>query len=211
MSSSRGQDTLERAHVVKDFLAFCLKSNFTETSLAKHLKVRKAGRKTAPKVKEKTLIDITAEGHQGLLEEIESLRGERVSVAQDIQRAAADKDFRENAPLDAARERQGLLEARIREIEDVLQRARLVTAESQFGVSQDQRRVKLGSKIRLVDSISGEEMAYTLVNASEANPMEAKLSVVSPVGKALLDHREGEEVGVATPRGTLRYRIKGLE
>jgi transcription elongation factor GreA len=210
-ASARGQENADRAQAVKEFLSFCFRSKFTETPLAKHVKVRKTGRKPTSRKKGQSAIDITPEGYQSLSEELETLRGERVTVAQDIRRAAADKDFRENAPLDAARERQGHLEARIRELEDSLQRARLVSPDAQDSVRREERRVKLGSKVKLLDSASGEEMAYTLVNASEANPMDSKLSVASPVGKALIGHRAGEEVEVATPRGNLSYRVKGIE
>ena len=212
MAGSAGrQDTVERVQAVKDFLSFCYKSSFTQTAVAKHVKVRKAGRKSVSREKGRATMDITPEGYQALLDELETLRGERVTVAQDINLAAADKDFRENAPLDAARERQGHLEARIRELEDGLQRARLMITDAQGSIHALERRVKLGSKVRLLDASSGEEMVYTLVNASEASPLDFKMSVVSPVGKALMDHAVGEEVEVAAPRGNIRYRIKGVD
>ena len=210
--SSGWQDTTERVQAVKDFLSFCYKSNFTQMSLAKHVRVRKSGRRSAaPKEKLRDAMDITPEGYQNLLIELETLRDERVAVAKDINLAAADKDFRENAPLDAARERQGHLEARIRDLEDGLQRARLTYTDAQGSDIHVKRRVRLGSKVKLLDSSSKEEMVYTLVNASEASPMDFKMSVASPVGKALMDHTVGEEVEVATPRGNLRYRIKEVD
>jgi len=181
-------------------------------SLAKHVRGRKSGPKPgASKEKARAAIDITPEGYQNLLSELGTLRDERVAVAEEISLAAADKDFRENAPLDAARERQGHLEARIREVEDGLHRARLTYPDAPGSNIQLERRVRLGSKVRLLESSSKEEMVYTLVNASEASPTEFKMSVASPVGKALMDHTVGEEVDVATPRGNLRYRIEGMD
>ncbi len=211
VSSEARQDAGDHLQVVKDFLNFCYKSNFTETSLAKHIKVRKAGRKSGSKETARAAIDITEEGYQNLLSELETLKGERITVAQEIRRAAADKDFRENAPLDAARDKQGLLEARIRELEDAVQRARLVDGGGSRAVGPEDRRIKLGSVVKLTDIASQEEMVYTLVNASEASPMDFKMSVASPVGKALMDHQAGEEVEVTTPRGSLRYRIEGVD
>jgi transcription elongation factor GreA len=209
--SSGRQDTTERVQAVKDFLSFCYKSNFTQTPLAKHVRVRKTGRKLAPREKGRATMDITPEGYQNLLDELETLRDERVTVAKEINLAAADKDFRENAPLDAARERQGHLEARIRDLEGGLQRARLIHTDAQDSIDQRERRVKLGSKVKLSASSSREEMVYTLVNASEASPMDFKMSVASPVGKALMNHTVGDEVEVVTPRGYLRYRIKEVD
>lgn len=213
MSVSGGsQDTTARVQAVKDFLSFCYKSNFTQTSLAKHVRVRKTGRKlVAAREKARAAIDITPEGYQNLVNELATLKDERVVVAQEINLAAADKDFRENAPLDAAREHQGHMEARIRELEDGLQRARLVHPDNQDSTTKQKRKVKLGSKVKLLDPSSKEEMVYTLVNASEASPMDFKMSVASPVGKALMDHTVGEEVQVVTPRGSLRYSIKEVD
>ena len=210
--ASGWQDTTVRVQAIKDFLSFCYKNNFTQTSLAKHVRVRKSGRKSPPpKENLRAVMDITPEGYQNLLKELETLRDERVTVAQEINLAAADKDFRENAPLDAARERQGHLEARIRDLEDGLQRAHLTHTDAEGSDIHVERRVRLGSKVRLSDPSSKEQMVYTLVNASEANPMDFKMSVASPVGKALMDHTVGEEIEVATPRGNLRYRIEGVD
>jgi transcription elongation factor GreA len=208
----RGKDPAGNAEAVKDFLTYCYKNNIIGTSLAKHVKLKKASRRASALARKAALaLDITSEGYQAILDELTNLREERVSVAQEIRRAAADKDFRENAPLDAAREKQGFMEARIRELEDNLKRARLVNAESQDSVRKDQRKVKLGSVVKLVDANLGLEMVYTLVNPTEANPMEARMSISSPVGKALIDHGSGEEVEVSTPMGNIRYRIEAVE
>lgn len=212
MSESSGlQDRTARAKAVKDFLSYCYKSNFTHTSLAKHVRVRRNGRKVTSTEAARVAMDITPEGYQNLVDELEALRSERVNVAQEINRAAADKDFRENAPLDAAREHQGFLEARIREIESGLQRARLVYTDKQRSDAKFDRDVRLGSRVKLMECLSKEEMTYTLVNASEASPMDLKMSVASPVGKALMGHKVGEEIDVITPRGRLRYRIEEVD
>ena len=210
-ASAKEHEIAERLQAVKGFLSFCYTNNLTGTSLAKHVKARKTGRKPISKKQARPAVDITPEGYNNLQEELETLREERVTVAQEIQLAAADKDFRENAPLDAARERQGLVEARIRDLEDSLHRARLVYTDTSDSSNPEERRVKLGSRVKLLDTGSGDEMEYTLVNASEANPIDYKMSMASPVGKALMDHRVGEEVVVATPRGELRYRIQVVE
>ena len=212
MSASSGlQDATVRAKAVKDFLTYCYKSNFTHISLAKHVRVKRTGRKVTPMEAARVAMDITPEGYQNLVDELESLRNERVNVAQEINLAAADKDFRENAPLDAAREHQGHMESRIRELEEWLQRARLVYTEKDRPGGKFDRDVRLGSKVKLMECVSKEKMTYTLVNASEASPMDLKMSVVSPVGKALMGHTIGEELEVNTPRGRLRYRIEEVD
>jgi len=206
--SAESQSQAERLKAVKDFLAFCYKNDFTQVPLAKHVRVKKSSLKSSTKDKARATMDITTEGYENLVNELASLRDERVSVAEDINLAAADKDFKENAPLDAARERQGLLEARIRELEDGLQRARLVNPESQSSIKKLDRKIKLGSTVKIQEQSSKADMEYTMVNAAEANPMNFKMSVISPVGKALMNHVVGEEVEVVTPRGMLRYQIK---
>ncbi|MBI2855660.1 MAG: GreA/GreB family elongation factor [Chloroflexi bacterium] len=211
-SGTSQQDTSERTQILKDFLTFCYKSNLTTTSLAKHVKARKTGKRATNQERTRPVpVDISSEGRQRLMEELEALQGERVTVAGEIRLAMADKDFRENAPLDAARERQGHLEARIRELEAALNNARIVDTGASEASNQKDQQVKLGSRIRLLDTRTGLESAYTLVNPSEANPIENRISRASPVGMALMNRRTGEEVVVATPRGALRYRIQYIE
>jgi transcription elongation factor GreA len=131
------------------------------------------------------------------------LYGERTKVVGDIQRAMADKDFRENAPLDAAKERQGLIESNIRELEGVLAHTVVVSDQA---ATQD-RKVRIGKRVTLVDANNGNEVSYTLVDPREADPNIGKISNASPVGKALLDKTIGEEVHITVPRGTLHYKI----
>ena len=135
---------------------------------------------------------------------LETLRGERVAVVGDIQRAMADKDFRENAPLDAAKERQGKLEADIRELEHTL--ARTVLRQN----AEASTTVRLGHTVRLKELISGKVTQYTLVDAAEADPGSGRISSSSPVGRAVLLKAVGTEVSVTAPRGTVVYKIEGV-
>jgi len=134
--------------------------------------------------------------------ELESLKMERPMIAEQIRLAAADKDVRENAPLEAARERQGHLEARIREIEATLGAATVMDDRPRAT-----RTVGVGCRVRLSDMKSGDELTYRLVSPSEADPAQGRLSIASPTGKALLDHETGALVKVEAPVGTLQYRI----
>ena len=125
----------------------------------------------------------------------------------DIKNAAADKDVRENSPLEAAREQQGQNEDRIKEIEAILSRA--VPVQSQ---AKRSKIASLGSTVQITieqDSNSGgkSEASYVLVESTEADPEESKISISSPVGKGLLGHSPGDEVTITTPKGQSKYTI----
>jgi len=144
---------------------------------------------------------LSPEGRQEIQRELEALRQQRPHLAAEIKRAAADKDFRENAPLEAAREELGRVESRIRELEALLRGA------VPSGPAAPAQRVGMGSSLRLRDVDSGEELEYTLVGPGEVDPARGRISVSSPVGQALLGHSPGEVVEVATPGGRYRYHI----
>jgi transcription elongation factor GreA len=156
--------------------------------------------------KEAEQIHLTSEGHAALKSELEALQNERPRVAEQIRHAAADKDFRENAPLEAAREHQGHIEGRIRELEATIKGATIIKEKTSTTL-----RVGIGCTVDLSDLTSGEQLHYTLVSPSESNPTKGKLSIASPTGKALLDQEIGAVVEVAAPVGTFRYRIVGIK
>lgn len=195
-----------RLQPVKAFLAYAKKEGFTAANLSVHLRVKKGSPKRKP-VRRGPVgrYNLTAEGYQELQAELSALQGERQQIAEDIRLAAADKDFRENAPLDAAKDYQGMVEGRIRQLETVLKSA--VVSSDQV----DTTTVALRSTVVLRALPSGEELRYTLVDPSEASPTKGKLSVTSPTGKALLGRGKGEVVEVAAPAGTLTYRIESIE
>jgi len=118
----------------------------------------------------------------------------------------ADKDFRENAPLEAAKERQGFIESRIRELEGTLPSVQLLAANA----AEPQKRVKVGVTVTLKDTTTGREVVYTLVDVREADVASGKISTVSPVGQALLDRAVGDELSVHVPRGTLNYIVQKI-
>jgi transcription elongation factor GreA len=135
------------------------------------------------------------------------LKALRPKIREDLKRAMEDKDFRENAPLDAARAAQGYNEGRIREIEMNLDRA--VEVKDQNGGLGNS--VQIGSKVVLRNLSSDREVSYTLVRPGDVNPGEGRISFESPVGQALLQHQAGDEVEVAAPSGTLRFRVERIE
>jgi transcription elongation factor GreA len=118
-----------------------------------------------------------------------------------------DKDFRENAPLDAAKERQGIVESRIRELEAGITRAQIISTDMPKGKRQ---RVAVGTRVTLKDVSSGKQIKYTLVDVREADVTSGRISTVSPVGQALLDRMVGEEISINVPKGTLRYTLEDI-
>ena len=205
--SSGTVDAARRLDQLRAFLTFARKQKLTPTNLASHVRLRKtgatAGSGAAVALPEN--VRVTAEGHASLQAELTRLKAERPGLAEELRRAMADKDFRENAPLDAMRDHQGMLEGRIRKIETVLRHA--VIAETPVG----DHRAQIGSTVVVRNLASGRELRYTLVSPSEVNPVEGKISIASPVGKALMERAAGEEVEVAAPAGTLRLRIERVE
>lgn len=204
-----GGDASRKLEPVKAFLSFLKRKDYVGLSLASHVRIPKGkgrgrgSRGKAPAEK----IQLTEEGYQQLTARLETLKGERFKIVADIGRAMADKDFRENAPLDAAKERQGLTESMIRELEETLNSAVVNNQAAAF----QSAKVTIGKKITLKDIGSGREVSYVLVHPREANPGDGKLSSESPVGKALLNRRQGEEVQIAVPKGTLTYSIEHIE
>ena len=202
--SGTAPQAAERLRAVKNFLTFARKKGFIEDNLAQHVRIRKSKSKFGrSRESDRDLIKLTPEGHAELVLQVDKLRKERGPLAKDIGIAAADKDVRENVPLEAAREQLGLLESRIREIENTLNNA-VVIDPSRPASGQT---IRVGSKVSLQEIEKGHEISYLVVSVWEANPLEGKISDVSPVGKALLRRSAGQEVEVETPRGKMRYRI----
>ena len=199
-------DATQRADAVRKFLVFAKKEGFSATNLGAHLRVRKT---SSPKVARKRIEDVemTEAEKTALQAEVESLKAQRPRIVQDLQRAMSDKDFRENAPLDAAKERQAHVEGRIRSLEAKLDHAVIVDDSR----SSSTHLVEVGSTVVLRNLASDAETKYTLVRPGEVNAAEGRISFESPVGRSLLSHRVGDEVEVAVPSGTLRFRVERIE
>jgi transcription elongation factor GreA len=206
--SARGTapDAVTRLEVVKKFLGYLKKQGMVDVSLAQHLRLRKgrsgAGRKGQSTI-ERTVVRLTRQGHSELLSKLAEYRDERRQLADDIHRAAADKDVRENAPLEAAREAQGLLHSKITEIEATLQAAVVIDDTTETSGA----RIRLGSTVVIQESGSGRTTTCQIVAPSEASPLQSKISSASPVGSAILGRAPGDEVKVRTPRGMQTYTI----
>ncbi len=194
----------ERLQVIRGFLSYAKKKGLLERNLAQHVRIRKARVRGGAMVGSGTpeSASLTKAGHAELVAQGEKLRTERASLAMEIQRAAADKDVRENAPLEAAREESGRIDARLRQIEETLKSAVIIDASRRKGKS-----VSLGCQVVVNDLDAGRKTSYTLVHRSEAKPLESRISDISPLGKALMGRSVGQVIEVQSPRGKTRYRI----
>jgi transcription elongation factor GreA len=145
----------------------------------------------------------TAEGLKKLKDELHNLKAiERPRISQQIAEARDKGDLSENAEYDAAKEAQGLLEARIAKMEDLAANARLVD-ESQL----DNSKVFILSKVKIKNLNNNSIVEYTLVAENEANLADKKISVDSPIGKGLLGKKVGEITEVKIPAGVLKLEV----
>lgn len=199
---------LKRLEVIKTFLISAKKKGWNKVNLAIHLKAKKGRTKHRAASKKNTpnSTPLTEQGYSEMKTELETLLSKRSELIDEIRIAAADKDFRENVPLQAAREQRGLLEGRIIELEVTLKSAVIIDKKQ-----TTTRKVSIGDRVIICDLESGEEMCYTLVSPKEVNPAKSRISNVSPIGKALISRDQGEIVEVVAPVGKLRYQIKKIE
>ncbi len=146
---------------------------------------------------------MTAPGLASLEEELRTLKAqERPSIIRAIAEARAHGDLSENAEYHAARERQSFVEGRIAELEEITSAAEVIDPSSLSGDT-----VKFGANILLLDEDSEKEVAYQIVGMHEADVKQARLSITSPLAKALIAKRVGDTVSVPAPGGDRSYEI----
>ena len=152
-------------------------------------------------------VPVTREGLERLKAELNELREvRRPAIVAAIAEARSHGDLRENAAYDAAKHDQALNEKRIRDLEALLRNAHVLDEGDRNG---DLDTVRLGSTV--IVEVDGDEERYTIVGAIEAKPAAGYISNESPVGKALLGKRPGQEAQVATPRGQSTFLVKRIE
>ncbi len=148
-------------------------------------------------------VPMTPEGYQKLQEELKHLiRVERPRVVQDIAEARAHGDLSENAEYDAAKDRQGFVEGRIAEINGKMARAQVIDVST-----LDTDKVVFGATVTVYDDESESESTYRIVGEDESDIKQGLISVSSPVAKALIGHRMGDEVQIRVPSGIRIYEI----
>jgi transcription elongation factor GreA len=197
-----GPTSVERLQNVRKFLVYAYKNEIIEQNLAQHLRIRRnknsLKNKSGDSVKS---FELTKDGHKKLVGELEKLKAERAPIADEIKRAAADKDVRENAPLEAAREQLGHIESRIRQIESTLGSAVVIDTKKR------RKTIGIGTKVFLKELNSGKRLEFSVVSSMETSSLEGKISDVSPVGSALMKKTAGQEIEVQTPNGAVSYKI----
>jgi len=148
-------------------------------------------------------IPMTADGLTPLQQELKKLKTiERYAIIRAISEAREHGDLSENAEYHAAKERQGFIEGRIIELEDVIARADVIDVAKLSGTT-----IKFGAKVTLIDEETDEETTYRFVGPYEADLSKKRISVQSPLAKALIGKTIGESAEVATPGGHKSYEI----
>ncbi|MBN1160937.1 MAG: transcription elongation factor GreA [Dehalococcoidales bacterium] len=200
-------DYEKKIGILRSFFAHAKKAGWSQTNLATHLKAKK-GKNVAVTGRQDVIeaATLTQQRYDELAIELNNLKKRSRELVAEIQHAAADKDFRENAPLDAAKEERGHIEGRIKEIGQILKSANIIQEKK-----EPARKSGIGDTLIVCDLISGEECRYMIVDPREVNAASGKISTASPLGKALLGRSDGETVEITAPAGKLRYQIKHIE
>ena len=150
---------------------------------------------------------MTAEGYQALDEELKRLKTvERPNVVAAIAEARAHGDLSENAEYHAAKDRQGWIEGRIAEIEDRMARAQVIDVSRLSG-----KQVKFGATVSVIDEDTDEKARYLIVGEHEADVRSGKVSITSPIARAMIGKEKGDTVEVNTPGGVKAYEILKIE
>ncbi|HEX3888128.1 MAG TPA: transcription elongation factor GreA [Phenylobacterium sp.] len=152
-------------------------------------------------------VPMTAEGYHALDEELKRLKTiERPAVIAAIGEARAHGDLSENAEYHAAKDRQGWIEGQIAEIEDKMARAQVIDVSKLSG-----KQVKFGATVSVIDEDTEEKARYQIVGEHEANVKSGKVSITSPIARAMIGKESGDVVEVNTPGGVKAYEITKVE
>ena len=150
-------------------------------------------------------VPMTPDGHAALTAELNALKAERPKISQEIGIARDHGDLKENAEYHAAKDKQGMCEARIAEIEDRLSRADVIDPSTLGG-----DKVKFGAFVEFEDMDNGTVVTYRLVGPDESDIKQGKISVTSPVARAIVGKEVGDEVRVQTPGGVRNYEVSDV-
>ncbi len=147
-------------------------------------------------------IYLTRDFFHKLHDEFEQLKKDSIKISREIETARLQGDLSENAEYDAAKEAQAMNAARRSDLEDKLARVKIIEDQD---IAAD--KIYIGAIATLKDLDTDEEMTYMMVSPEESSYEENKVSVLSPIGKALLGHAPGEELEIEVPAGALKYKV----
>ncbi len=194
------------AGALRGFLSYTYKKGLSVRGLASQVKAKKEPREPARVATGPSEpVVVTEEGLQILRAELDELKEQRLLLTEQVRKAAADKDFRENAPLQAAREQKSHVEGRIQELEATIASATTVPNSGRNAA------VCLGDTVNLKDLSTGGKVTYKLVDSREASPARGKLSSSSPIGRAIMGKRIGQEIEFSAPGGTFKYLLESID
>lgn len=149
---------------------------------------------------------MTPQGAKKLKEELQRLKEERPKISRDIETAREHGDLKENAEYHAAKERQGMVEARLKDIEAKLALSEIIDPTKLSG-----DRIKFGATVTLSNIDTGEELKYQIVGADEADIDEGTISISAPLARALIGKETGDEVRVTMPAGQRVFEVVDVE
>lgn len=205
--SATDADSNKKLDVIRGFLVEAKKNGWAKSNLAVHVRVKKgkagpvAGTVQCPQEK----FALTRDGFDEMNRELDNLEKKKLETIDDIRWAAADKDFRENAPLHAAREQLGHIEGRIKELEETLKVATVIDDQPEVTPGAG-----IGDSVILTSLDTTEEVRYMIVSPKEVDPARGRISSSSPLGRAIVGRGRGEVIEIRVPAGTLRYRIEKI-
>ena len=205
-----GEEAASKLRTIKELLVYFGKQGWTETSMNAHLKIKKTPVKVSGTARRPASIEklvLTPEKQNELETELALLKEKRIHVLDDIKRAAADKDLKENAPYHAAREEKAKLDGKIEELAALLKYA-VIDSEHNHTPGN---KAELGRCITMRELATGAICVYTLVMPREVNPKSGRISPASPIGKALMGRTIGETIEVVAPAYRFRYAIEAIE
>ena len=201
VAAKSGKNTNTEA--VKKFLTYAFKNGMTKENMALYIKNKRVGKNSSQGAQNKgNKKSITQKGYDNLIAELERLRKMRSETVEQITLAAADKDLRENAPYAAAKERCGIIEGQIIEIEDMLKHSYIIGEGD-----REHGKVNMGDTVTVLDEKSNKNMSFTLVSTKEIDMSCGKISVDSPIGCAILGGKIGTKVQVNAPAGIFYFKI----
>jgi transcription elongation factor GreA len=145
---------------------------------------------------------MTPRCYERMKDELRTCKADRPRVAAEILEAREKGDLSENAEYHAAKEKQGMLEAKIRELEAKIAQAEVIDPTRLSGV-----KVVFGATVKIADADNGDQQEFTIVGEDESDVKQGLISITSPMARALLNHEQGDEVQVRTPKGQRNFEI----